>query len=101
MKGNNATNTNYFGSVIILSGLYICWWGYVIFFLYWQEYDNNYAAGTALIGLGVATCLIVVIYIIGFAVAYKDDKKIRKWFLFFISLLLAPIISVFLFEILK
>jgi hypothetical protein len=79
----------------------VLWWGCVIHFLYWQEYDNNPAGAWASMGIAAMTLLIVLIYLIGFSIAAIRDAKNRSRYLLTIILLLLPIIGIALFEYLK
>lgn len=101
MKDSNSFSDNSFATTIVSLVLYTCWWGYIFYFLYGKEYDNNYAEATASIGLGGITILIVVVYIIGFTVAAIKERKKTMLYLYIVPLLLTPIIGIFLFEYLK
>ena len=68
---------------------YGCWWGYFIYFLYWQEYSNNYAGATASAGLGLFTVILTFVYLVGFGIAAVKSQK-HKLFLLILPLLLLP-----------
>lgn len=78
--------------------VYSLWWMYLIYFLYFKEYDDNYAGGSASIGLGLITVFIILAYVIGFVVAAVKYQTKRKQHLLTLIILLLPVVVIYLIE---
>lgn len=81
--------------------VYCSWWMYFIFFLYGSDYDNNYAAASASIGLVWLTILIVSTYLLGFAIGALITKNKRRQYLLILIFIMMPILGFFLVELLS
>ncbi len=81
--------------------LYSLWWGYLLYFLYGKEYDNNLAGAWASAGMAALTVVLMLMYIIGFAVAAVRDKAHRSAHLRAILLVFAPAAGIATFEFLR
>jgi hypothetical protein len=89
-----------FGVAVATLLLYFSWWLFVVHFLYWEEYseDNDYAAGTASLGIGAVTLTLIIIYEIGFIMAATKAKSKRHFYLAVPFVLLLPMLGIWLFE---
>jgi cytochrome c biogenesis protein CcdA len=81
--------------------IYSVWWGYVIYFLYWKDYDNNAAGAWASVGIGLMTLFMIIVYLTGFIIASFKDRPNRSLYLVSIGLILTPLLILFVVETLK
>ncbi|MGI4738358.1 MAG: hypothetical protein ACRYG7_24580 [Janthinobacterium lividum] len=85
-------------TAVLLMGIYAVWWGYVLYFLYAKEYDNNYAAAVATEGIVLLTIIALITYTIAFFFEARRKAENRKFYLRAILLLFVPIGGIFFFE---
>lgn len=86
--------------VTVLLFVYLAWWTYVIYFVYWKEYDSDSgnAAAYATLGIAMITAVLLLVYAGIFLLEAKRDRESRKLFLFATRLLFLPLAGIALVE---
>lgn len=88
-------------TIAVLLLLYFGWWLYVLYFLYYKEYDNGYAAATASIGVTAITAILLAAYTIFFLLEAKGSRENRRFYLRITLLLFAPVVGISLCEAIR